>query len=111
MDILAQAGKEGRFELKDMSAAFPSLTAGAAMLGMKGIPAVTQIGAALQVAMKGAGSAAEAATNFESFIQSITSPLAVRRFEELYGVSIPKYLNQCLAESKDTIRLRSICCF
>lgn len=103
MDILAQAGKEGRFELKDMSAAFPSLTAGAAMLGMKGIPAVTQIGAALQVAMKGAGSAAEAATNFESFIQAITSPLAVRRFEELYGISIPKFLNQCLAESKDPI--------
>ena len=103
MDILAQAGKEGRFELKDMSAAFPSLTAGAAMLGMKGIPAVTQIGAALQVAMKGAGSAAEAATNFESFIQAITSPLAVNRFQELYGISIPKFLNQCLAESKDPI--------
>lgn len=103
MDILAQAGKEGRFELKDMSAAFPSLTAGAAMLGMRGVPAVTQIGAALQVAMKGAGSAAEAATNFESFIQAITSPLAVNRFQELYGISIPKFLNQCLAESKDPI--------
>ena len=69
MDILAQAGKEGRFELKDMSAAFPSLTAGASMLGMKGVPAVAQLGAALQVAMKGAGSAPEAATNFESFLQ------------------------------------------
>lgn len=103
MDILAQAGKEGRFELKDMSAAFPSLTAGAAMLGMRGVPAVTQLGAALQVAMKGAGSAAEAATNFESFLQAITSPMAVNRFQELYGVDIPKFLNQCLAESKDPI--------
>ena len=103
MDILAQAGKEGRFELKDMSAAFPSLTAGASMLGMKGIPAVTQLGAALQVAMKGAGSAAEAATNFESFLQSITSPMAVRRFEELYGVDLPKFLNQVIAENKDPI--------
>ena len=43
MDILAQAGKEGRFELKDMSA-FPSLTAGASMLGMRGVPAVSQLG-------------------------------------------------------------------
>ena len=103
MDILAQAGKEGRFELKDMSAAFPSLTAGAAMLGMKGIPAVTQLGAALQVAMKGAGSAPEAATNFESFLQSITSPMAVRRFQELYGVDLPKFLNQVIAENKDPI--------
>ena len=103
MDILAQAGKEGRFELKDMSAAFPSLTAGAAMLGMKGVPAVTQLGAALQVAMKGAGSAPEAATNFESFLQSITSPMAVRRFQELYGVDLPKFLNQVIAENKDPI--------
>ena len=103
MDILAQAGKEGRFELKDMSAAFPSLTAGASMLGMKGVPAVTQLGAALQVAMKGAGSAPEAATNFESFLQSITSPMAVRRFEELYGVNLPNFLNKVIAENKDPI--------
>ncbi|MCD7878334.1 MAG: phage tail tape measure protein, partial [Candidatus Gastranaerophilales bacterium] len=103
MDMLAQAGKEGRFELKDMSAAFPSLTAGASMLGMKGIPAVAQLGAALQVAMKGAGSAPEAATNFESFLQSITSPMAVNRFQELYNVDLPQFLNKTLAESKDPI--------
>lgn len=103
MDILAQAGKEGRFELKDMSAAFPSLTAGASMLGMRGVPAVSQLGAALQVAMKGAGSAAEAATNFESFLQAITSPMAVNRFKELYGVDLPQFLNQAIAEQKDPI--------
>ena len=103
MDILAQAGKEGRFELKDMSAAFPSLTAGASMLGMRGVPAVSQLGAALQVAMKGAGSAAEAATNFESFLQAITSPMAVNRFKELYGVDLPQFLNQVIAENKDPI--------
>lgn len=103
MDILAQAGKEGRFELKDMSAAFPSLTAGASMLGMRGVPAVSQLGAALQVAMKGAGSAAEAATNFESFLQAITSPMAVNRFKELYGVDLPRFLNKVIAEQKDPI--------
>lgn len=103
MDILAQAGKEGRFELKDMSAAFPSLTAGASMLGMRGVPAVSQLGAALQVAMKGAGSAAEAATNFESFLQAITSPMAVNRFKELYGVDLPQFLNRVIAENKDPI--------
>src|SRR5574344_1067101 len=103
MDILAQAGKEGRFELKDMSAAFPSLTAGASMLGMRGVPAVAELGAALQVAMKGAGSAAEAATNFESFLQAITSPMAVNRFKELYGVDLPQFLNRVIAENKDPI--------
>lgn len=103
MDILAQAGKEGRFELKDMSAAFPSLTAGASMLGMKGVPAVAQLGAALQVAMKGAGSAPEAANNLENFIQEITAPLAVNRFKELYGIDIKGFLNQTIAEAKDPI--------
>lgn len=103
MDMLAQAGKEGRFELKDMSAAFPSLTAGAGMLGMKGVPAVAQLGAALQVAMKGAGSAAEAATNFESFLQAITSPMAVNRFQELYGVDLQKFLTETVEQSKDPI--------
>ena len=85
MDILAMSGKEGRFELKDMAAAFPSLTAGAAMLGMKGTPAVASLGAALQVAMKGAGEASEAANNLENFIQKVTSPLAVKNFEEVFG--------------------------
>ncbi|MBR1373626.1 phage tail tape measure protein, partial [bacterium] len=103
MDILAQAGKEGRFELKDMSSAFPSLTAGASMLGMRGVSAVAQLGAALQVAMKGAGSAAEAAANFESFLQSVTSPMAVNRFKELYGVDLPSFLNKVIKEGKDPI--------
>lgn len=103
MNILAQAGKEGRFELKDMSAAFPSLTAGASMLGMRGVPAVAQLGAALQVAMKGAGSAPEAATNFESFLQAITSPMAVNRFKELYGVDLPRFLTKVAEEQKDPI--------
>src|SRR5574344_1187598 len=103
MDILAQSGKEGRFELKDMAAAFPSLTAGASMLGMRGVPAVAELGAALQVAMKGAGSAPEAATNFESFLQAMTSPMAVNRFKELYGVNLPAFLNQIIAENKDPI--------
>ena len=103
MDMLAQAGKEGRFELKDMASAFPSLTAGAAMLGMKGVPAVAELGAALQVAMKGAGTAPEAATNFESFLQAITSPMAVNRFQELYGVNLPAFLKRVAAENRDPI--------
>lgn len=103
MDMLAQAGKEGRFELKDMASAFPSLTAGAAMLGMKGVPAVAELGAALQVAMKGAGTAPEAATNFESFLQAITSPMAVNRFQELYGVNLPAFLKRIAAENRDPI--------
>ena len=103
MDILAMSGKEGRFELKDMAAAFPSLTAGAAMLGMKGTPAVASLGAALQVAMKGAGEASEAANNLENFIQKVTSPLAVKNFEEVFGVNLKKVLLNAAAQGRDPI--------
>ncbi len=103
MDILAMSGKEGRFELKDMASAFPSLTAGAAMLGMKGTPAVASLGAALQVAMKGAGEASEAANNLENFIQKVTSPLAVKNFEEVFGVNLKQVLLDAAAQGRDPI--------
>ena len=103
MDILAMSGKEGRFELKDMAAAFPSLTAGAALLGMKGPPAVASLGAALQVAMKGAGEASEAANNLENFIQKVTSPLAVKNFEEVFGVNLKQVLLDAAAQGRDPI--------
>ena len=103
MDILAMSGKEGRFELKDMAAAFPSLTAGAAMLGMRGTPAVASLGAALQVAMKGAGEASEAANNLENFIQKVTSPLAVKNFEEVFGVNLKQVLLDAAAQGRDPI--------
>jgi TP901 family phage tail tape measure protein len=103
MDILAMAGKEGRFELKDMASAFPSLTAGASMLGMKGTQSVASLGAALQVAMKGAGEASEAANNLENFIQKVTSPLAVKNFQETFGINLKNVLTKAAQEGKDPI--------
>ena len=103
MDILAMSGKEGRFELKDMAAAFPSLTAGAAMLGMKGTPAVASLGAALQVAMKGAGEASEAANNLENFIQKVTEPLSVKNFKETFNVDLKRVLLDAAAAGRDPI--------
>lgn len=103
MDILAMAGKEGRFELKDMASAFPSLTAGASMLGMRGTPAVASLGAALQVAMKGAGEASEAANNFENFIQKVTAPLTLKNFKETFGVDLQRVLLDAAAAGRDPI--------
>lgn len=103
MDILAMSGKEGRFELKDMASAFPSLTAGASMLGMKGTPAVASLGAALQVAMKGAGEASEAANNLENFIQKVTAPLSVKNFKETFNVDLKRVLLDAAAAGKDPI--------
>lgn len=102
MDILAQAGKQGRFELKDMAGELPGLTASASMLGMKGVPAVAQLGAALQIAMKGSKDASEAANNLQNFMQKLSAPQTMKNFSE-FGVDIKKVLNNAVAQGKDPI--------
>ena len=103
MDILAQSGKEGRFELKDMAGEFPGLTASASMLGMKGVPAVAQLGAALQIAMKGAKDAPEAANNLQNFMQKVTAPQTIQNFSKKFGIDLKSELLKAIAEGKDPI--------
>lgn len=88
---LAVAGKEGRFELRDMAQFMPTLAAGAQALGMQGREAATSLAAMLQVARRGAGTSGEAATNLANFLQKITSPDAVKNFEKM-GVSLPRVI-------------------
>jgi len=103
MDILAQSGKEGRFELKDMAGEFPGLTASASMLGMKGVPAVAQLGAALQIAMKGAKDAPEAANNLQNFMQKVTAPQTIQNFSKKFGIDLKSELLKAVAQGKDPI--------
>ena len=102
MDIVTQSGKEGRFELKDMANYFPMLTAGAQSLGMQGTRAVSQLGAALQVAMKGAADPEEAARNFQNFIMKITSKDTVKNFAN-FGVDVETELNKAIKSGIDPI--------
>lgn len=99
IDIMAQAGKSGAFEIKDMAQYFPTLTAGYQALGQKGTSAVGDLAAALQIARKGAGDAASAATNIENVLQKISSPATVRSFAKM-GVDLPKSLKKMYAEGK-----------
>jgi TP901 family phage tail tape measure protein len=88
---LVAAGKEGRFELRDMAREFDSLTAAAAGVGLTGARAVPSLAAALQVARQGAGSASEAANNLSNILQKMTAPDAVRNFRDM-GVDIEAVL-------------------
>lgn len=101
-DVMALSGKEGSFELKDMSRAFPELTAGAAALKMKGVPAVAALAAALQIAMKSAGSADQAANNMSNFLGKITSADAVKNFKEM-GIDIEKELKNATEKGADPL--------
>lgn len=92
-DIMAMGGKEGGFELSAMARKFPEITAGARALKMEGLDSVAQLTAALQIAMKSAGSEDQAATNLSNFLGKLTSPETVRRFAKM-GVSIEDELRK-----------------
>jgi TP901 family phage tail tape measure protein len=99
IDIMAEAGKAGAFEIKDMAGAFPALTAGYQALGQTGTGAVADLAAALQIARKGAGDSASAAGNVSNIIQKIASPATIKAFSK-FGIDLPKALKKAYAEGK-----------
>lgn len=101
-DVMAASGKESSFELKDMARNFPELTANAASLKMKGVPAVASLAAALQIAMKSAGSADQAANNMSNFLGKISSPETVRNFKKM-GIDIEKEMKSAAAKGTDPL--------
>ncbi|WP_050742989.1 MULTISPECIES: phage tail tape measure protein [unclassified Shinella] len=93
LDIMAQAGKEGGFELRDMAREFPAITAAAQAMGMQGTKAVADLTAALEVARKGTATGAEAANNMANFMQKIVSKDTIKNLRK-FGVNVPKELEK-----------------
>ncbi len=91
LNMLAYAGKRGQFEIRDMAKWLPTLTPAFASMGVTGKEAVAEIGAALQIARKGAGSNDEAANNFRNFLQKLFSQDTKKDFEKA-GIDIEKSL-------------------
>lgn len=87
LDAMAQAGKEGAFELRDMAQYFPAIGAAYQALGQTGVGSVADLAAALQVVRKGTGDSSSAATNLQNVLQKIYSNRTVDGFEKL-GINI-----------------------
>lgn len=102
-DMASHAGKEGRFELAAMARYFPEITASAGILGMKGTKAVANLGAAMQIAMKGAGTEGEAATNVSAFLSGLSQPFVTKRFAEEFGITIKSITDNALKQGADPI--------
>ncbi|MDN2578953.1 phage tail tape measure protein [Aquibium sp. ELW1220] len=96
MDVMAQAGKDGGFELRDMSQYLPSITALASAKGMSGMGGLADIAAALQIVRRGAGDSSEAATNFMNVLQKINANDAAAKFAKA-GIDINKVLKDAVA--------------
>ncbi len=76
------AGKQGSFELKDMSQFYPEVLAVLGDLGIKGMGAIDSASAMLQISRRTAGTPGEAATNFKDFLSNINSSHTKKRFEK-----------------------------
>ena len=70
-NIMSKAGKEGRFELKDMAGFFPAITSDAAKFGLTGEKGLAQMTAMLQISRKGTADASTAANNMRNFFAKI----------------------------------------
>lgn len=80
LDAMAQSGKEGAFELRDMAQYFPALGAAYQALGQEGVDAVADLAAGLQVVRKGTGDSSTAANNLGNLLQKIYAPATVKKF-------------------------------
>lgn len=99
LNVMAVAGKRGAFEMKDMAMHFPALTAQAQAFGQKGLGAVADLSAALQIARKATGDSATAANNVNNLMAKINTEETIKKFEK-FGVDLPKALNKAYAEGK-----------
>jgi TP901 family phage tail tape measure protein len=103
LDVMAASGNMGAFEIRDMARHFPALTAQMQALGAKGVPAVGQLSAALQVAEKGTGNADQAANNVQNLLSKINAPGTVKAFEKNFGIDLPAAMKKLEAQGYDTV--------
>ena len=83
IDASAHAGKQGQFELKHMARYFPELGASMASFGSTGLKAVKELGMAMQIARKYAGTNEEAATNARNWFSHMTANTTVENFKKV----------------------------
>ena len=71
--VLAQSGKEGAVELRNMASELPSLTAQFQLFGTTGIEGTARLASGLQLIKKEFGTASEAATGMSNLMNVIIS--------------------------------------
>lgn len=71
LDLLTAQGKAGAFTLQNLAALGPRVVTAYTAMGRTGLPAIREMGAALQVIRQGTGSSEMAATAFEALLRSL----------------------------------------
>ena len=102
LEAIAYQGQAGSFEAVDMARWFPDLLAKMGNIGITGMDAVTQLGSMLQVQMKTAGGADEAANNLKNWMEKIGSGDTVKAYKDA-GIDYQGSMNTGLQNGKSTL--------
>ncbi|MFM0598144.1 phage tail tape measure protein [Paraburkholderia dilworthii] len=101
-EAIAFLGKEGSFESADMARWFPVLLAEMQKIGITGQDSVTQLGAMLQVQMKTAGNADEAANNLKNWFSKIGSSETASNYKKA-GVDYEAKMREAIGKGWSTL--------
>lgn len=82
LDMMAEGGNQGAFEVNDMAAAMPGLTAQMKKLGQTGQSAGAELVAMLQIVRGSTGTSAEAATASSDLLSKLTAPATMNAFKK-----------------------------
>lgn len=96
-EVLAAAGKQGSFELKDMAQQFPAVAASAQKLQIGGVKGAASLAAMLQIVRRGTADSSTAANNLVNLLEKLTGKEAVKNFQG-FGVNIEKVVKDAQAQ-------------
>lgn len=101
MAILNDQGKAGAFTLKSLASLGPRVVSAYAAAGRSGVPALREMGAALQVIRQGTGSDEQAATAFEALMRTFADADKVKA---LQGKGIQVFDSEKLKQGERVLR-------
>lgn len=81
LDILTVQGKSGAFTLQNLAAMGSRTVTAYTAMGRTGIPAIREMGAALQVIREGTGSSEQATTAFEALLRTLGNAQKLKKLQ------------------------------
>ena len=103
-EIMAQGGKVGRVELKDMARLMPLAGAGAKRLGLNSEQGLAKTVAALEIIRESVGTADEAATIWQNVVQKTFSSETQKNFAKA-GVNLEKSIKTGAKKGQDALEV------
>ena len=83
IDALANQGKMGAFELRDLATQGERIISAYAAMGRTGKEAALEMGTMMQLARKGTGSTEQSATAFEAVVRNLTNPKLIKNLNSV----------------------------